>query len=1826
MPFSSTPVYVGRGDLVELRYPTPSTWNTQQTVQVQIGTGTDPDGVTFGTRIPDSRPDNFSFNDQQGSTNPLASSSGDFVTTFQKTNTYYSNEILVNGIEIEIPAVVSCTTTGPKGNTTGQNASAAFRINRNGTIGPWITSGTVRQGDRIRLRVTTENWYTTVSNVTLTLSDQTWGTNIGQPSTVVSDTWSITTRAQDQTVNQYTFIHFVDVRASEFNGFKTFNIPITGIDNDVVLRASSTGNGQISKDNVNWGTSVTGLKLNDILYSRISIGNAYTSTRSSVITVFAQAGDTLTGGFENNSAGTYGTGVFAVTQTLGSVNDTWRLWTEVDRYPELISLSPIYTKSDDRIDQLPGSTETIDNVVVSSTTTFNAAEPGFTYLADFNISGLGIEFVSGAYNTLRLSSSSPTFTSTPNTSSVNGSDVEILCTISSGAGEIRKNNSGNWVQQLYVKNGDQVNFRFTASTSFNTTLTSTVTLVGPPAGGPLGNPTAGPNPPTFANKESTITLKTRLARSTPYPFRAKDIFDANPGSTYIITVPIAGLDVNTTAQIVDSLSTAGTNAQLSVNNITYGKTITVTPDTPFIYLRATAPSAGNALANIVYQVGTYQDTFKIYTKVASNIYASYDGSGADNFIEFNLPSHAESVNFVLIGGGGGTGGDDAPNSFGGRGGFSNIIRGTINLPPNVLGDENLRRIKIFSGDSGKFGQSYLGGALGGEGGFGYATGGRGGNAGPSDRSGAGGGGGGASAITLGDGTLIAFAGGGAGGGGAGNDTTLPEPRQNGNNDGFGELKTTLSGLNFSGPNGQDNTLRGGGGGGAGGGYGSAGTINTQKLDESGNIIQISDLDGNGGTGGGAYYNTSYVTLAQSNGFSNFGSGSSEAGFVLINYPPQDITPNPFVFTQIDGATPGQQYESEKVTITGITGTVIVTVSGNNSQVRTCDSNGSNCTSYSTSTTVRNGQQIQVRATAGPNFFTSYSTVVRVGNVDGFFIITTGEPPDTDPLPFTIPSKLNQSINTLVESDIVTISGINVPVSITASNGAEISICTGGICDPFASSPRTITNGQSFKLRITSSPDYSTTVQSTVTVGTGSSATWDVRTINEPDLTPVSFVFTDLFNQDLNKEVLSDPRTIQGIDSIILMTVTGGASVILNGDNNNLYEPVNGVTTVPVENFDIIQLAYTTSDIVGDVKEFVITVGTYSTVWTVANVGVLGTSPNPFSFAPVFSSGPNQFGESLETVTIAGLQQPVSVYATNKGQISINGGPYQQYTAALPGTVTNGNTIRVRLRSSEITGFSISTNIVVGSFSTLFTVTTPANITDDIFGQWYSSPNVVKVIGSSQLKFNTKFDGLPVGTIMPVFKDNTQSDGWGVDDDKLNGKADSRFPGWVYCDGRFVSPTDYPLLYSVIGNTYGGNIAGEFRLPDFRNRKVLGTGSIDGSSPSSPVVTPEYGPNKVKGAGAADRPGSFGGMWFIDQIGDPGVDELEQVISPGAGLPAQESQFFAIAQISTTGYERVRESIEFFTSGQVSGNVSLKETKIFDVPFHQHLLVTGQADPGNFKGRVSWGSFGGAPGNVNIGQKTGNDAFPPLEGTVGINLWGYATASSYTLASGPGGGGDGIRTTNSSSYGPVWARRIGIYGNCAESRYRGNFLDPNIQPGPNESTVECLFNFVFTADCGGPPTTAQIWNTITIQQPNSALFGEIYNYINQNALPSDTISGENLRWIGAVTIPRRFISIQKFSPLDKKSHSHYLSLSAITDVVNRFSYGNSNGPGTAFTNTPSTASVNVTFNAAQVGLEMFPGSFVLSNSKQLIPTPSFAPQEKVPLVTPYTQVRWMVKAY
>ena len=49
-------------------------------------------------------------------------------------------------------------------------------------------------------------------------------------------------------------------------------------------------------------------------------------------------------------------------------------------------------------------------------------------------------------------------------------------------------------------------------------------------------------------------------------------------------------------------------------------------------------------------------------------------------------------------------------------------------------------------------------------------------------------------------------------------------------------------------------------------------------------------------------------------------------------------------------------------------------------------------------------------------------------------------------------------------------------------------------------------------------------------------------------------------------------------------------------------------------------------------------------------------------------------------------------------------------------------------------------------------------------------------------------------------------------------------GWAFCQGQFLPAADYPVLFQLIGTTYGGDGRKSFALPDLRSTVPVGVGS------------------------------------------------------------------------------------------------------------------------------------------------------------------------------------------------------------------------------------------------------------------------------------------------------------------------------------------------------------------------------------------------------------------
>jgi microcystin-dependent protein len=127
------------------------------------------------------------------------------------------------------------------------------------------------------------------------------------------------------------------------------------------------------------------------------------------------------------------------------------------------------------------------------------------------------------------------------------------------------------------------------------------------------------------------------------------------------------------------------------------------------------------------------------------------------------------------------------------------------------------------------------------------------------------------------------------------------------------------------------------------------------------------------------------------------------------------------------------------------------------------------------------------------------------------------------------------------------------------------------------------------------------------------------------------------------------------------------------------------------------------------------------------------------------------------------------------------------------------------------------------------------------------------------------------------------------------------PGWLACDGALISIDSNQALFSLIGQTYGGDGQTTFGLPDLRGRVPLGaaprvpTGDRSGEEATTlstnEMAAHVHAVQAVAGAGTTAEPAGAllagAPIWGPDQ--DPTPLATATVVATGGGLPHPNMQ-------------------------------------------------------------------------------------------------------------------------------------------------------------------------------------------------------------------------------------------------------------------------------------------------------------------------------------------------
>lgn len=1087
-----------------------------------------------------------------------------------------------------------------------------------------------------------------------------------------------------------------------------------------------------------------------------------------------------------------------------------------------------------------------------------------------------------------------------------------------------------------------------------------------------------------------------------------------------------------------------------------------------------------------------------------------------------LPSGVSELTYTVSGAGGGGGGTDA-GSPGGNGGRGATVSGTA----TGLSGGTLTVYVGGGGGGGGSGGGAAGGSAGSNGGS-LGGGGGGGNSGPSPYSGSGGGGGSGSYIQV-DSNVIAVAGGGAGGGGGGNDGGYNSFQTGG--DGGTSLTTTQ---NLSGGGAGTNHPGDGGGGGGGGGGNPGG---------SGGASGSGDADGRGGTGGGSYYNATYHTTTPTASLSGgTGGGSSSAGSsgsIFISYDDEDAQPDPVPgFTNIFDATLSTLY----------TTSTTVTVSGINVSVPASASNGAiiiknGVDTGSSTTTVDDGDTLALKLQSSPNYSTTVNTTLTFGavgeTVTASWQITTASLPPNIPNPYSFVDVSNQPLNSPIDSNIVTISGLIRTANMTAA------AITGGVATAMSvlkngvdiGTTGTIDNGDTVQLRVISANVPNTTTTAAIQIGTGGPEYWDVTTLLAVDTGPDPFNFIDVAGAVASDLVSSNVVTITGINSPSDISLNI-ASFEVNVNGTGWVNPTTTPTTI--SNGQTLQVRGTSSATIGGVVTLTVTIGGGSTgsasdTWSITTGTPPDTTPDPFNFSDRLNQTAGVDVES-STVVLSGFDTPtnISVTVASSGgtishQVSFDNGVTWNVVPYTSSTFFPGTSIKLKLTTGAYGSAAGTMRVTVGGVSDDWQVSVlTAPITGGGQGSWYSTST-------------KKLDGYALGTVITVFKDPTGNFG------SLDGSNTSRYPGFIECRGQSLNAAEYPDLFNVIGTSYGGTAtrtlsstgyvySGTFNVPDFRNRRVFGTGVVDGNQPSSPAVPTRIGPGG-SGTGSSNTPGSVGGDWYIATVDAAGTLPLEQIEGTPPATSGTTGQFYALGTIRTTGYTNIKGNVNFNVAGNMKATVGPLIETLVSTPGHQHSAGTGRV-LSVANGLMSWEARG--------------------------MKWG-------------GNDGNWRRDTNN------WTNEIPF--------------GPSIPPNSG-------YNQTFT-------------------------YSNFWPSLRSNTLQLDnTNNGGGRVYLGAIDVYSTSGTANVYSPSSGGTlqHNHALSLNPFGPIENTYSYGNSNGIGTTTAGMPSSGTVDVQFSHTDTGIRSNIGAFQLDSSKALTPSVNIKPDRTIPLIQPYFVAKYLIKAF
>jgi microcystin-dependent protein len=126
-------------------------------------------------------------------------------------------------------------------------------------------------------------------------------------------------------------------------------------------------------------------------------------------------------------------------------------------------------------------------------------------------------------------------------------------------------------------------------------------------------------------------------------------------------------------------------------------------------------------------------------------------------------------------------------------------------------------------------------------------------------------------------------------------------------------------------------------------------------------------------------------------------------------------------------------------------------------------------------------------------------------------------------------------------------------------------------------------------------------------------------------------------------------------------------------------------------------------------------------------------------------------------------------------------------------------------------------------------------------------------------------------------------------------------GWAFCNGQTMSISEYEVLFTLIGTTYGGDGVNTFNLPNLQGRIPFDQGTNSGNtmvigqiagSETVTLLTPQIPAHShVLAANSAGgtQPSPAGGLWAMSTLDQFSTETPTHTMDPSSILPAGGSQ-------------------------------------------------------------------------------------------------------------------------------------------------------------------------------------------------------------------------------------------------------------------------------------------------------------------------------------------------